>query len=312
MCAEVSSIEKTFFAMGTANSVTIYEEDLTGALEECCDRTLRLHGLMSVFDPSSEVSRINSSAGNAPVSVSDDVFDLIKRCVGYSEKTGGKFDITAGPSAALWKSAIKSGSLPLSEEIKNAAALTGHRDITFDNKHGKIGLKRKGQKIDLGGIAKGFAADEARRILLEHGIENELINYGGTVIVAGETRKVGIRDPFSKDRVFASVEVADRAVVTSGYYEQFLKFGNRIYHHIIDPTTGEPPEPVFAGITLIGESAEELDAYATALFCMTAEDAFQFVNGNGVDAVFVTADRNIIITDGIKDDFSLLQDGGTL
>ena len=312
MRTAVSSIEKTFFAMGTANSVTIYEDDATGALAECRDRMLCLHDLMSVFDPTSEVSGINSAAGNGTVCVSDDVFDLIKRCVGFSEKTKGKFDITAGPSALLWKSAIKNGSLPSPIEIRNAAALIGYHDIIIDKKSRNIGLKHKGQTIDLGGVAKGYAADEAKRILTKHGVKNALVNYGGTVIVMGDAQKVGIRDPFSKDRVFVSVEVSDRAVVTSGYYEQYVKIGGRIVHHIIDPTTGETSEPVFAGITLIGESAEELDAYSTALFAMTAQDAFEFVNSNGIDAVFVTADRNIIITDGIKDDFSLLQDGGTL
>ena len=305
MRTTVSSIEKTFFAMGTANSVTVYE-DVPDALAECCDRMLRLHDQMSVFDPLSEVSRINSAAGAGTVCVSYDVFGLIKRCVGYSEKTEGKFDITAGPSALLWKSVIKNGSLPSPIDIRNAAALIGYHDIIIDKKSRNIGLKRKGQTVDLGGIAKGCAADEAKRILSKHGVENALVNYGGTVIVMGDVQKVGIRYPFSKDRVFASIEVADRAVVTSGYYEQFIKIGGRIVHHIIDPTTGESSEPVFAGITLIGESAEELDAYSTALFTMTAEEAFKFVNANGIDAVFVTADKNIIITDGIKDGFSLL------
>ena len=310
MCAmntAVKSTLKMFFAMGTANSVTVYSQKHLDALDICRNSTQKLHKMMSAFDPSSEVSNINANAGLKAVTVSSDLFYLINRCIGYSEKTGGRFDITSGPAAMLWKKAIKSGVLPNKEEIKKAASRIGYRNIITEENPQRIGLNHKGQTIDLGGIGKGYAADQTKIILCEHGVDNALINLGGTVIVLGKPQKVGIRDPFSKDgRAFGSLEISNKAVVTSGYYEQCTLIGGKLYHHIIDPVSGVPSEPLFAGITLVGDSAEQLDAYSTALFCMTAKEAFGFVRENGIDAVFVTHDRNILITDGIKENYSTL------
>ncbi|MBQ9544820.1 MAG: FAD:protein FMN transferase [Clostridia bacterium] len=301
------TVEKIFFAMGTANSVTVYEDGLSDALDACRDMALGLHEKASIFDGKSDVSKINSNAGIRTVGVSDEIFGLIKRCAGYNLKSGGKFDVTSGPAAALWKNALKIRSLPSDEEIKKAAELIRPRDVMIDAKEKKIGLKRKGEMIDLGGVAKGYAADEAKKILSGRGAKRALINFGGTVWAVGKETKVGIRDPFSNQkRAFASLRVENKAVVTSGYYEQFVTIGGRIYHHIIDPGTGRPCEPVFAGITLIGDCAEELDAFSTALFSMTAKEAFGFLEENSLDAVFVTKERQILISDGIKNRFSLI------
>lgn len=301
------SVQKSFFAMGTANSVTVYAEEHRGAAELCRRRMLELHEKLSAFDPASEVSRINSAAGREAVAVSPDVFGLVDRCISYSEQTHGKFDITAGPAAMLWKRAIRTGALPSPEELESASKLVGFGDIILDEANTLVSLRRAGQSIDLGAVAKGYAADEARKILADHGVRDAIINYGGTVIVMGEAQLVGIRDPFSgSGEAFAAVDIGDRAVVTSGSYEQCATIDSRMYHHIVDPTTGAPSETTFASVTLIGAFAEELDAYSTAIFCMSADEAFAFVRENGVNAIFISNDRNVFVTEGIKDVFRFL------
>ena len=305
MIATEATITKSFFAMGTVNSVTVYSEEHLTAAEQCRRRTIGIHNKMSAFDPESEISEINAHAGKSGATVSDETFDLIKRCVGYSELTGGRFDITAGPSSMLWKHALRSGTIPSDTEIVKFKNLIGYKNIILKNN--VVDLENFGQKLDLGGVAKGHAADEARRILSDHGVDKAMINYGGTVIIMGETQSVGIRDPFAENGdPFAAIDVCGKAVVTSGSYEQSIRIGDKLYHHIIDPTTGKPSDSPFASITLIGDSAEELDAFATAVFCMTAEEASRFIQRNIIEAIFITNDRNVFITDGLRNDFQFI------
>lgn len=296
-------IQNIFFAMGTVCSITVYSEEDKAAMKAAKNRVTQLHRKLNAYDPYSEVSDINSDAGIRFAAVSEDTRALIERSVFFSRFTTGMFDITTTPISQLWKDCIKARILPPEYEREKAAALTDYRDIIIDG--GRVMLRRRGQRLDLGAIAKGYAADEAVRILRDHGVEQAVLNFGGSVFVIGEPQVVGIRNPFESDgSVFASVEIQDKAVVTSGLYEQGFETGGRTYHHIINPKTGYPSDSGTAGITLIGDCAEALDALSTTAFMLSTEKAVEMLKECSVEAVIVKSNGDVYITEGLQDIFN--------
>lgn len=304
---KVKRIKKIFPAMGTLNALTVFNEEASFALDLCKERTLELHDKLSAFDPLSETSAVNNAAGIMSVGVSPDLIELTKISVDFSAITNGAFDITAGPSSMLWKRAIEESTLPSKREIERERKKTDYRDIIIDSTNSRIGLKKKGQSLDFGAVAKGYAADESARILEECGVKNAIVNYGGSVVVIGDSQNVGIRDPFSVNgAAFAALKAKDSAVVTSGIYEQSFVSDGTVCHHIINPLTGKPAKTDLVSVTLTGLHASDLDAYATAMFAMELEDAFDFVREKEIEAIFITNNREVLITNGIKNDFSFL------
>ena len=297
--------QKIFFALGTVCTLTVYDGNVNEALSRSRERVMEIHRRMNAYDPDSEVSRINATAGREYVKVSEDTFYLIDRSVYYSRFTGGRYDITTRSSSLLWKKAIAAKTLPEREAITEAAALTDYRDILLDREHQRVMLRRRGQQLDLGAIAKGYAADEVCRILIEEGVTEAVINLGGTVYTIGSSRRIGIQNPFEKTGTsFAYIDVEDRAVVTSGLYEQGFTAGGRTYHHIVDPATGYPSDTALAGVTLIGDCAEALDALSTTVFMMQTLDAKRLLRRMRIEAIFVTKTGNVFTTDGLKQSYA--------
>lgn len=296
--------KKIFFALGTVNSLT-YSQEYDEAAEEAIERVKELHNKLSAFDENSDIGRINKNAGIAPVEVSSEAMYLISSSIMYSELTGGQFDITTRPLSSIWKASIKTGFEPLKYEIEKAVGLISYKDIILDRRQKNVMLRKTGQEIDLGGIAKGFAADEVRRIFEKHGADDVIINLGGTVIVIGE-KQIGLQDPFQKTGVtFGKLPLCSRAAVTSGTYEQSAVIGEKTVHHIIDPKTGYPAKTELRSVTLIGENAEELDALSTAVLIKGIANSMDILRAGNIEAVFVTNDGMIYATEGLRDGLSL-------
>ena len=292
--------QKIFFALGTVCTLTLYTGNTEKAARRCKDRIMEIHNRMNAYAPDSEVSRINAMAGKEYVTVSPDTLRLIEDSVGYSNLTHGYFDITTHPVSALWKESIATKVLPLPYEIVRAAALTGYRDILIDHDNSAVMLRRPSQQLDLGAIAKGYAADEVRRILAEEDVAEAVVNLGGTIVNIGQLRRIGFQNPFEKTGVFfASVSVGNQCVVTSGRYEQGFYLDGRCYHHIIDPFTGYPSETALAGVSLIGDSAEQLDALSTAAIIMGTEQILPLLQSKSIDAVFITQNGEIYTTNNL-------------
>ena len=291
---------KIFFALGTVCSVTVYDGSVFEALERSKARVMEIHNRMNAYDPRSEVSQINRMAGKGYVRVSPDTFRLIEQSAAYTQLTGGLYDITTRPISQLWKAAIVAKSIPAQYLIDAAHALVDHKDILLHKAERSVMLRRAGQQLDLGAIAKGYAADEVRRILHEEGVTEALINLGGTVITIGTRRRIGIQNPFEKTGVsFAYIDLSDKAVVTSGLYEQGAVINGRRCHHIIDPKTGRPSDTDLAGVTLIGDHAEQLDALSTSAFMMGVRRSIPLLDQLGIDAIFVTNSGDVFTTDNL-------------
>lgn len=166
-------------------------------------------------------------------------------------------------------------------------------------------LTQEGMQIDLGGIAKGYAADEVRRMLQEQGVKSAQINFGGTVVVWGQQQHIDIQNPFQKTgSPMADLLVENKAIVTSGVYEQCFFYKGKRLHHMIDPRTGWPSCSGLISVTLIGDEAAQLDAPATAVCCLGIQEGLPILQKYGIEAVFVTDDGVVQATPALHNQLS--------
>lgn len=302
------ALDYAFRGMGTEMLNRAYGEKAKMALEAVEREALRLERLLSRFIDDSDITRINASAGKRSERVSTETLRIIKRAIGFSEISHGAFDITVGPIIDLWdyKNAV---SAPEEDKIARALALVNYKEISLNEKEISVKLSGKGQSIDLGGIAKGYASDSFMEIFKEHGVSSAFSNIGGNVSTLGSKPdgspwRVGIRHP-RKDELMGAIETAGDAVVTSGDYERFFidKDGNR-YHHIMSPLTGFPARSGFISVTVIAKSALDADALSTALFVAGIEKAEAILKVcPWCEAVLADEGMNVYITNGLKGRF---------
>ncbi|MEG0250199.1 MAG: FAD:protein FMN transferase [Peptostreptococcus sp.] len=280
---------------------------------------LDINNAMSSHLPSSEVSKINDNAGISPVKVSNDTFKVIQKSIAYSKLTNGKFDIAIGPLTSMWNIGNDKARVPEKSEIDKALPLINSDNIILNSKNTTVYLKEKGMKLDLGGIAKGYCADKVAEYLKENGVDNAIVNLGGNIYVMGknEVKKdfvVGIQNPLQKSSdSMASVKLSNKSIVTSGIYERFLEKDGKIYHHMLDPDTGYPFDNELSSVTIFSDKSVDGDALSTSIYGLGLENGMKKVKSmDGIDAVFITKDNKVYITDGIRKDFKILDDKYTL
>ena len=299
-------LEKSFPAMGTVHTVTIFDAEGPEAASDARAYLLDLHGAWSCFMEDSLVSRINQAAGRQPVAVDEDTFEVLRQAKRYGRFTEGAFDVTVGPLADLWRRAMEERQLPGDEAVWQALALVNFANVTLDEEAHTVLLEKAGQRIDLGGIAKGYAVDELRKRLRRHGVRRALLDLGGTVAALGCGLPVGIRDPFRPDGApMGTLMLEDRIAVTSGVYERFAYMDGYRYHHVVDPRTGYPSKSGLVSVTLVGENGGALDAFATAALILGMEKSAPMLAEQGMDAVFVTEQGQVFVTRGLKRQFHL-------
>jgi thiamine biosynthesis lipoprotein len=259
---------------------------------------------INFFSPSSELSEINRSAGIRPVKVSADTLDLIEKAVYVAEKSGGAFDPTIGPESSLWDFHKK--IKPSDEQIKKNLPLVNYRNVVVDREKSTVFLKKKGMLMDLGGIAKGYAADLAVADLRRNGIEAGIVANAGDIRVfgrkpGGKPWNVGIENPRHKsdaDELIAKLKLTDRAISTSGDYQRYFILNGRRYHHLIDPATGYPAYGC-RSVSVITDRGAFTDAFATAAFVLGPEKGMELVTKMGMDAVIIKSDGTILTTPGL-------------
>ena len=299
-------LEKSFPAMGTVHTVTIFDAEGPEAASDARAYLLDLHGAWSCFQGDSLVSRINQAAGRQPVAVDEDTFEVLRQAKRYGRFTEGAFDVTVGPLVDLWRRAMEERQLPGDEAVWQALALVNFANVTLDEEAHTVLLEKAGQRIDLGGIAKGYAVDELRKRLRRHGVRRALLDLGGTVAALGCGLPVGIRDPFRLHGApMGTLMLEDRIAVTSGVYERFAYMDGYRYHHVVDPRTGYPSKSGLVSVTLVGENGGALDAFATAALILGMEKSAPMLAEQGMDAVFVTEQGQVFVTRGLKRQFHL-------
>ncbi|MFH1809278.1 MAG: FAD:protein FMN transferase [Pseudomonadota bacterium] len=257
------------------------DEAITAAFAEVA----RLSDTLSEWREHSEISTVNAQAGGAPVVVSAELYRVIQAAHAVSVDTEGAFDITFNALWGLWDFKAPNPRVPTPEEIAPRVALVDYRQVTLDDTTHSVRLGKPGMKMGLGGIAKGYIVDRASALLRARGFTNHLVNAGGDLYASG-TRgdrkwRIGVRDPGTK-QIYATLEVQDRGLATSGNYERFfIKDGLR-YHHILDPKTGMPTRGI-ASSTVLAPDAMTADAYATAVFVLGVDRSLALAPRKGLE-----------------------------
>lgn len=304
-------VEKNFFALGTFNNITVFDSINERLIKSAVDRVLEIDEKMSAFRPDSEISMLNRKSGGEFQKVSEDTFHLLKRSVEISRASAGAFDITTRPLIELWGIGKKGDFVPTARKISDILPLVDYRDLVLDTKSCAAALKRPGQAVDLGGIAKGYAADEVKRILASGNVKNALINLGGNIVAMGcrpdgQLWNVGVQNPLAQRGEYLGVlAVKDKTIVTSGSNEKFfIKSGVR-YHHILDPRTGAPAQNSLLSVTAVCNCSTDADALTTAFFVLGPQKGALLLEAFGAEAIFVTEDMKIFATGSLAKKFSL-------
>jgi len=271
------------------------------------DRLKEIESKMSVNKTGTEVDAIAIAAGKSYVKVSDDTFYVIKKGKYYSEKAGGSFDISIGPLVKLWGIGTDAARLPSQTEIDAKKSLINYKDILLNEEQKSVMLSKPGMMLDLGGIAKGYSADEVARILKENNVQHAIINLGGNVLVMnnninGKPWTIGIQNPFeTRGEIVGSIEVTNKTVVTSGIYERYFEKDGKRYHHILNPFTGYPMENNLASVTIITDTSIDADAMTKNLFYLGVDKGLAYAEATpNIEAIFITKDKQVYVTKGIK------------
>lgn len=268
---EVLRFEESLDAMGSTYSIVLYGRDrfkLQAAVESAFEEVRRLDHMLSNYRPDSEWSKVNRGAGQGPVPISKELFDLLSACVGYSEASAGAFDITVGPLMKVWGFYKGSGRFPHRAEIRGAMATVGYGNILLNGKNQTVQFRRTGVEIDPGGIGKGYAVDRIIDILKQSAINSGIVNAGSSSIYAigappGEPRgwRLEIRHPKDPKRTVQEVFLKDESMSTSGNYEKFFRVRDKVYSHIMDPRTGYPSAGMFS-VSVIAPKTIDSEVWA--------------------------------------------------
>lgn len=284
-------------AMGTTFDIYLYSpssDRATELFEAAFDEIERIEQALSNYRSSSELSRINVNAADAPVITDPEVFFLLSRSFAYSQRTDGAFDITVGKLMKAWGFFRGSGHYPSDAELARAQEHTGWQNVRLNNRTRSVYFLRRGIELDLGGIGKGYALDRVAALLREAGVKSALISSGSSSIYAiGEPPgkagwSVRVPDPLDRTRTVSTVLLKDQSLSTSGSYEKFFRLNGRTYSHIMDPRTGRPVEGMLQ-TTVITPEATDSDALSTAVFVMGPQQSARLLDRiTGAAAVFVT------------------------
>ena len=305
---EVQRIKRPM--MGTLVEVvwrTTGEHDRAEVVRGALDRMEELASRMSLYEPGSELARINAEAGKTAVSVSNEVLNVIEKSLAISRATEGAFDITVGSVEAAWGDIEHEGGgkVPAEPAILDALSRVGYQHVRIDPEAKTVFLEREGMRIDLGGIAKGYIADQGMDWLHKGGIQAALINAGGDVLASGgpdsPSWRIGLQDPLERGGLLGVFLVRAGAVVTSGSYERYFETKEGRFTHILNPETGRPVEGLLS-VTVIAEEAFAADGLATALMVKGRRDGISLLGRiPSTKGVLVEGDGTIWVEEGLRD-----------
>lgn len=290
--------------MGNRFEISVVSEDEEWAnerIEEAIAEIRRIEKLLTTFSEDSQTNQVNANAGIQPVQVDKEVFDLIARACKISELTQGAFDLTYGSiDKSLWNFDKTMTSLPDEATAKSMVRLIDYRKIVLDSMNQTVFLKEKGMRIGFGGIGKGYAAERAKMLMKQGGVESGIVNAAGDLTTWGKQPNgkewtIGIADPDAKDKPFSYLNISNMAVATSGNYEKFVMIDGKRYSHTINPKTGLPIAGI-KSVTIICPNAEIADAMATPITVMGVKVGLNLINQMRGIACVIIDDNNKVYT----------------
>ncbi|MBI9050761.1 MAG: FAD:protein FMN transferase [Anaerolineaceae bacterium] len=312
--SEQFAVQSTHLAMGTVMTHKAFGTDAEESLTAAQMEIERLEALFSRFRPGSDISRINQAAGIGRVQISEETMQVLQTAQAFTQQYADCFDITITPLVDLWRKAAGSKQVPQQASIKAALALVNAHDLLLNPGSATAELRRTQQCLDLGGIAKGYAANHIREIFTALAVQSACANLGGNVIALGckpdgSSWKVGIQHPRREQALLGMVSVDNQCVVTSGDYQRYFigKDGKR-YHHILNPNTGYPTESNLLSVSIITRDAMTADALSTMVFIAGLEKGLKILaNHPECEAILVDQNCQIILTKGLHDQFIPLE-----
>jgi len=299
--------EQTSTAMTTRVELVFWYDDV--AIAKRIGRNVlqefdRIEAEMSSYRDDSELSAVNLKAAEQAVSVSHELYFVLEQAQRVSELSQGAFDITFASAGYLYD--FRHARQPGSAKLKAELAHINYRNVLLDKTSHTVRFQLPGVRVDLGGIAKGYAVDKGIEMLKRSGIEHARLSAGGDMRLLGDKRgkpwMVGVKNPRSDDRHAVALPLADVAISTSGDYERFFidDSGERI-HHILSPKTGRPVKGV-QSTTVIGVDAVTTDGLSTAIFVLGVERGLAMINRlPGIDAIIIDSQRKLHFSDGLMD-----------
>lgn len=290
--------------MGNRFEISVVSDDASWAssrIDLAVAEISRIEKLLTTFRDDSQTNQVNAAAGIKPVKVDQEVFQLIQRSLKISELTQGAFDITYGSiDKSLWNFDVNMKSLPDAETAHKTVSLINYKNVIMDPERMTVMLKEKGMRIGFGGIGKGYAADRAKGILQQNGVNSGIVNAAGDLITwgtqpNGKPWTIAIADPNKQLTPFSTLNISNMAIATSGNYEKYAVINGKKYSHTIDPKTGLPVSGI-RSVSIICPSAEFADAMATPVTVMGITVGLDLVNQLQQLACVIIDDNNRLYT----------------
>lgn len=289
----------------TIITITVYGRKNADLIQDCFEMADRYEQLFSATIEDSDVSRINQANGSY-VAVDNETVDLLEAGLEYCRMTDGVFDITVGALSDLWDIRHNPGIIPAEADIQAALNTIGYEYVEI--RGNEVALTHEGTRLDLGAIAKGYIADRMKDYLVSQGVDSALINLGGNVLTVGNKPdgspyQVGLQRPFDEmNSTIGAVSVSGQSVVSSGNYERYFELDGKIYHHIMDTSTGYPVDNDLLNVTVISEQSTDGDALSTICYSLGLEKGMELIESlPDTEAIFITDDDEIHTSSGIGD-----------
>ncbi len=298
-------IKQQFFAMDTLMSITAYGPNAANAVNAAVVRVNELEGILSRTRETSDVARLNREQQTA---LHPDTFRVLSLAQQWQEKTHGAFDVTIAPVVAAWGfGGGEEHHVPSQAQLDELLARVDRHALVVEEASAR--LTRPGMEIDLGGIAKGYAAAQAEQVLRDQGVEHALLDLGRNITVIGSKPdgsawRIAVQDPAHSTGCVGILPLQDCSAVTSGGYQRYFEQNGEIYHHIIDPRTGYPARSGLRSATVVCPDSGLADLLSTAVFVLGEEQALELWRTESCfELILVTEDNRVVVTAGLRDAF---------
>lgn len=310
---------RTGMALGTVCSINLFEKGTEERYDALFARLDAIEALMSANLKDSTIGQINAAAGVHPVKSDNETIKVLQEALRFARDSGGRFDPTIGPLVKLWDIGGSSPAVPDPEKIRKAGSLIDWRRVVINTEEKTVFLPETGMRIDLGAIAKGYAADELAVMIRSWNISRAMIDLGGNIYAIGNKTgqspwHIGIRNPEKTGGApVLSLYMSDKSMVTSGIYERFFIENGTHYHHILDPETGYPANTGVLSVSIISPRSIEADALSTTLFLLGVRKGIDFIEGiPEAEAIFIDSARKVYPSSGVAGEIRILDSGYSL
>ncbi|HKC93022.1 MAG TPA: FAD:protein FMN transferase, partial [Nitrospira sp.] len=300
-------VKRTQMHMGTLVSITAVgptTPDVNEAINAGFEEIKRLEQLLSTWIAESELSRVNAAAGQKPVLVSPETMTVVRRSLQIAELTEGAFNIAVGPAVAAWGVSAEP-RIPTAQELESLKPLMDLHAVHADVLERTIYLEKAGMRIDVGGIGKGYAADQAVMAMKKAGAVAGVVALSGDIktfgrLPDGKKFPVGIQHPRKEGALLAEIDLQDEAISTAGDYERFFEKNGIRYHHILDPRTLQPARGC-QSVSVIAKEGIWADGLDTGIFVLGADRGMELIEQlDDVEAIIVDQEGKVYISSGLR------------